>query len=102
MAPARAGASPWAEGEAPVGAEAVSVRGGLSPLRDINLTAGSTPAPLADVQLSGLGGWFTILAGGRGEGRTSGPQPVRLRIWGPKGAEAFVRPPMPVQPKGFW
>jgi len=104
LAEAEAGARPWAGDEAPpLGAEAAAARGGLVHLRDVELSAGLRAAPLADVQLSGLGGWLTVLAGGGGRGGApSGPQLVTLRVWGPRGAEAFVRPPMPVQPKGLW
>jgi nitric-oxide synthase len=97
------GATPWAEADVPIGAAAAQARGGLQPVRDVELSAGTRAAPLADVQLSGLGGWFTVIAGGSlRRGAAAGPQSLLLRVWAPRGAEVFVRPPMPVQPTGFW
>ena len=44
---------------------------------------------VADIAISGLPGWITILSPGI-EGLIS------LQVWAPIGVEVFVRPPMPV------
>jgi hypothetical protein len=51
----------------------------------VNRLSGS----LADIAISGLPGWISVLSPGvRGE--------IQMRIWAPVGVEVFVRPPMPV------
>ena len=55
------------------------------------MVANGTDAALADVALSGLPGWVSVsapLATGR----------ISLRVWVPRGCEAFVRPPVPAGP----
>lgn len=102
---AEAGETPWAgaEGGDGVGTAAVAARGGLRVARELELAAGLRLAPIADVVVSGMGGWMTVVAGGGGRGGVAtGPPLVKLRVWAPKGAEIFIRPPMPVQPKGSW
>lgn len=85
------GASPG-----PLGADEVASRGGLRVARDFELSPGTKPAPIADLCLSGLGGWMAVVAGG---GRAGS---VRLRVWAPPGAEVFLRPPLPAWPRGEW
>jgi nitric-oxide synthase, plant len=107
MADADKGQTPWDEvdgAEPPIGAAAVAARGGLRIAREVDLMPGSRFAPIADISISGLGGWITVVAGGTDARRgtqQSGPA-IRLRVWVPRGSEVFVRPPMPVQPRGFW
>jgi nitric-oxide synthase len=84
-----------------LGAAAVAARGGLRVAREVELEAGSRLAPIADVAISGLGGWVTLVAGGSGRGGVGVARCV-LRVWAPRGAEVFVRPPMPVFPHGSW
>ncbi len=44
---------------------------------------------LADIALSGLPGWVSVLSPGvKGE--------IHMRVWAPVGVEVFVRPPIPV------
>lgn len=45
--------------------------------------------PLADIAISGLPGWISVLSPGVRGG-------IQMRIWAPVGVEVFVRPPMPV------
>ena len=55
------------------------------------MVANGSDAALADVSLSGLPGWVSVsapLATGR----------ITLRVWVPRGSEAFVRPPLPAGP----
>lgn len=44
---------------------------------------------VADLAISGLPGWITIMSPGIHGG-------IRFRVWVPVGVEVFVRPPMPV------
>jgi nitric-oxide synthase len=85
-----------------LGAAAVAARGGLRMVRELELTAGTRMAPLADIAISGLGGWVTLVAGAGGRGGVGAAARCTLRVWVPRGAEVFVRPPMPVQPHGTW
>jgi len=51
----------------------------------VNRMSGS----LADIAISGLPGWISVLSPGvRGD--------IQMRIWAPVGVEVFIRPPMPV------
>ena len=51
----------------------------------VNRMSGS----LADIAISGLPGWISVLSPGvRGD--------IQMRIWAPVSVEVFIRPPMPV------
>ncbi|KAK3239253.1 hypothetical protein CYMTET_50804 [Cymbomonas tetramitiformis] len=79
--------------EGALGAATVAERGGLEVAREITLEAtGAANVPLADIVLSGLGGWVTVFA----TQDRSEASVVRLRVWAPRGLEVFLRPPMPV------
>jgi nitric-oxide synthase len=45
---------------------------------------------LVDIAVSGLGGWVSVLGTSRKD------MDIELRIYTPRGVEAFVRPPLPV------
>lgn len=108
LADADAGRTPWDEdggeegGKPGVGTAAVAARGGLRVAREIDLAPGGRYAPIADVSVSGMGGWVTVVAGGAADRAATRLRSAKLRVWAPRGAEVFVRPPMPVQPRGSW
>ena len=45
--------------------------------------------PVADIAISGLAAWVTLLSSGT-------PGEVKMRVWAPRGVEVFTRPPIPV------
>ncbi|KAL3152747.1 hypothetical protein ABBQ38_012336 [Trebouxia sp. C0009 RCD-2024] len=77
------------EGDEGLFAEAsVQARGGLK-LTEKVIQVSKLSGAVADIAISGLPGWVTVLSPG-----TKGL--VCLRVWAPVGVEVFVRPPMPV------
>lgn len=53
----------------------------------VQLLSKDSYQPLADIAISGMPGWATVLGAGRAA--------IQLRIWAPVGIEVFVRPPLP-------
>lgn len=79
------------------GAQSVALRGGLRLAKRLSLTTarGSSelrPQALADIAISGVPGWVSVQAGGRGGQR------IDLDVWVPVGIEVFSRPPLPMTP----
>ncbi|CAG9465946.1 unnamed protein product [Pedinophyceae sp. YPF-701] len=71
------------------GTESADKRGGLRVAREATVRATGSEGALADLACSGLPGWISIFSpGARGS--------IRVRIWAPRGIEAYVRPPLPV------
>ena len=78
-----------AEADGPCfGAGSVAARGGLVVAKQVSIAAAGQDGPLADIAISGLAGWVAIYAPAQ-RGR------IVVRIWVPRGIEAYVRPPMP-------
>ncbi|KAL0044056.1 hypothetical protein WJX82_006266 [Trebouxia sp. C0006] len=80
------------------GEGSVLARGGLR-MTDKVISVNRMSGSLADIAISGLPGWISVLSPGvRGE--------IRMRIWAPVGVEVFVRPPIPVPSRAkadsFW
>ena len=48
---------------------------------------------LADVSVSGMNGWIRVTRVGHSRGDAA---PSRVKVWGPRGLEVFVREPMPI------
>jgi hypothetical protein len=71
-----------------VGVESVVARGGLRLARRVDLCGAGDITTLADICVSGLPGWVAVVSGFE-------RNPLRLRIWAPRGVEVHVRPPMP-------
>jgi hypothetical protein len=71
-----------------VGVESVVARGGLRLVRRVDLRGAGDVTTLADICVSGLPGWVAVVSG-------CDREPLRLRIWAPRGVEVHVRPPMP-------
>lgn len=72
------------------GAESVRQRGGLWLSRRAEIKTTGRKEALVDIAVSGLGGWVSVLGTSRKD------MDIELRIYTPRGVEAFVRPPLPV------
>lgn len=68
-------------------AGSVTARGGLKVARMAEIPTQDYVMTVADVTMSGMPGWVSVVSGGRGQ--------VRLRVWAPKGVEVHLRPPIP-------
>mmetsp|Transcript_23158 Transcript_23158/g.60253 ORF Transcript_23158/g.60253 Transcript_23158/m.60253 type:complete len:403 (-) Transcript_23158:151-1359(-) len=72
------------------GAQSVKDRGGLCLVRTAEIKTTGRVEPLVDISVSGLAGWVSVMGTSRKE------QSIKLRIFTPRGVEAFLRPPLPV------
>jgi hypothetical protein len=70
------------------GAQSVANHGGLRVAREVDLEMKQAGVVVGDIAMSGLPGWVSIVSG-----RIRGP--LQLRVWTPRGVEAFLRPPLP-------
>jgi nitric-oxide synthase, plant len=87
-AAAAAAAHPGSVTLEPFAAASVAARGGLCIAREATLPSAGFTTTLADLQMSGMPGWASVVSGGM-------PGTVRLRVWAPKGVEVQLRPPLP-------
>ena len=53
----------------------------------VKLRGSFEPSAVADIAISGLPGWATIVGGENAS--------IDIRVWVPVGVEAYVRPPVP-------
>eukprot|EP00892_Ulva_mutabilis_P003852 jgi/Ulvmu1/1839/UM119_0058.1 len=80
--------SDGSEDDSVFGSMSVAVRGGLRLAREIQLESAGFTTTLADVTISGMPGWVSVVSGGiLGN--------VKLRVHAPRGVEVAVRPPLP-------
>lgn len=68
-------------------AASVAARGGLRVARMAEIPTQDCVMTVADVTMSGMPGWVSVVSGSQGR--------VRLRVWAPKGVEVHLRPPIP-------
>ena len=66
----------------------VHMRGGLRLARDVQLSSTGYVTTIADICVSGLPGWGAVVGG-------MAKDPLRMRLWAPRGVEVYVRPPIP-------
>jgi nitric-oxide synthase, plant len=77
----------YADDAATFGAASVAARGGLRVARVAEIPTPECMMTVADVTMSGMPGWVSIVSGSQGC--------VRLRVWAPRGVEVHLRPPIP-------
>ena len=70
------------------GSRSVAARGGLRFAREIKLETAGFTTTLADVTVSGMPGWVSVVSGGM-------HGVVNLRVHAPRGVEVAIRPPLP-------
>lgn len=83
------------------GHECIEKQGGLEPRRVVEFDAPlklgrkgtQTWKEVADVCVSGLGGWVAVRAK---PGSKADLPKLRMRVWTPRGVDVFVRPPLPM------
>lgn len=86
---ARAGQEAGADFVDPVfAARSVADRGGLRLARTIDLAGAGEITTLTDICVAGLPGWVAVVSG-------AGDEPLKMRLWTPRGVEVHVRPPIP-------
>lgn len=73
--------------ESTFAAASVAARGGLRVARMAEIPTQDYMMTVADVTISGMPGWVSVVSGSQGR--------VRLRVWAPKGVEVHLRPPIP-------
>lgn len=70
------------------GGKSVARRGGLRRAREIELESAGFTTTLADITVSGMPGWVSVISSGM-------DGVVKLRVHAPKGVEVAIRPPLP-------
>lgn len=75
------------EDDSTFAAASVAARGGLRVARVAEIPTQDFMMTVADVTMSGMPGWVSVVSGSQGH--------VRLRLWAPRGVEVHLRPPIP-------
>lgn len=70
------------------GGRSVAMRGGLRLARVIELESAGFTTTLADITVSGMPGWVSVISGGM-------HGVVKLHVHAPRGVEVAIRPPLP-------
>jgi hypothetical protein len=70
------------------GAHSVAEHGGLRVARELDVGIQQMGTVVADIAMSGLPGWVSVVSC-----RLRGT--LKVRIWTPRGVEAYLRPPLP-------
>jgi hypothetical protein len=66
----------------------VARRGGLRLAHEVELESTDFVTTIADICVAGLPGWVAVVT-------AAGREPLRMRLWAPRGVEVHVRPPIP-------